>query len=367
MIISTKYRQFTVFVFLLIAFQYLLAQSPVGYYDNAVGKRSAELKSALFSIIRPHHQIEYYSSSSYFTNTDWHPATDDAPGGYFWDMYSTQKRTVWSGMNREHSLPKSWWSVAPETTVAYTDLHNLYPSDEVANTAKSNYPLGEVVGKADYDDFVKVGQNGFKATVNGTTLTYNGKVFEPADEYKGDFARDYMYVVTCYQDYANNWRSLGVQSMLISGSTYPVFKDWAIALLLKWHRADSVSEKERNRNNVVYAIQNNRNPYIDHPELAEFIWGKYKGKVWKNDGVLPEDDVDFEVRLEPDKHRFRIVLTDLKNASYVVRNLYGYVVMSGAFTAEGVLDLANEANGIYVLEVFASNNQHYVKKIILGN
>lgn len=367
MIISIKYRMLPWFVFLLLATHSLLGQIPTGYYSNAAGKRSADLKTALFTIVRPHNQIEYYSSSIYFTNTDWHSPTADAPEGYFWDMYSTQKRTSWYGMNREHSLPKSWWSDAPETTVAYTDLHNLYPSDAAANTAKSNYPLGVVVGAADFNNFVKVGQNGFSVTVNGTTLNYSGKVFEPADEYKGDFARDYMYVVTCYQDYANNWRSLGVQSMLINGSTYPVFKEWAIALLLKWHRDDPVSDKEIQRNNAVYAIQNNRNPYIDHPELAEFIWGKYKGKVWTDDGVLPEEDVNFDVQVYPDKRRLKVMLSDLKNASYVVRNLYGHVVLSGSFDAEGVLDFSSNPAGMYLLEVFASNNQHYIRKIIAGN
>ena len=284
---TANFKSFYLTICLFLA-AFLQAQIPAGYYKDAAGKKTAELKTELHNIIRKHIVLEYYASSSYFRTTDWHS------DGYYWDMYSNYKRTVWSGMNREHSLPKSWWSTAPETTEAYSDLHNLYPSDATANSAKSNYSIGEVAGTPEYSNgVVKVGANGFPG--------YSGTVFEPADEYKGDFARDYMYVVTCYQDYANNWRSTGTQSMLLGGSTYPVFKPWAINLLLKWIRQDPVSSKEINRNNAVYSLQNNRNPFIDHPELAEYIWGKYSGEMWLDDGTLPEEEVAFVLATEPGK------------------------------------------------------------------
>jgi len=221
-----KYR-FLLFLLLSIAV-FAHATIPSDYYKNAEGKKDAELKTALFMIIRPHTQLEYYASSTYFKTTDWNPA------GYFWDMYSSFQRGSWTGMNREHNLPKSWWSDAPETTVAYSDLHNLYPSDATANSAKSNYPPGEV-GTTTFDNGVfKVGTNTFSG--------YIGTVFEPDDQYKGDFARDYMYVVTCYEDYSANWRSLGTSSML-QRNIYPVFNTYAVNLLLKWHRNDPVSGK----------------------------------------------------------------------------------------------------------------------------
>ena len=245
------------------------AQAPQGYYDLADQKKSAELKMAMHNAIKSHIRLEYYDSRYYFQETDWHP------DGYFWDMYSNYKRTSFSGMNREHNMPKSWWSSNSEETIAYSDLHNLYPSDATANAAKSNYPLGEVGHSSFNNGVVKVGQNTFSSV-------YRNTVFEPADEYKGDFARNYFYMVTCYQDYALSWRSTGTLSML-NNEFFPVYKPWAIDLLLKWSREDPVSQKEIDRNNAVFHIQQNRNPFIDYPDLAEYIWGNKAGELFTVD------------------------------------------------------------------------------------
>ncbi|GAB6011022.1 endonuclease [Viscerimonas tarda] len=243
------------------------AQAPQGYYDLADQKRAGELKTAMHTIIKNHIRLEYYTSSAYFRyNTDWHP------DGYFWDMYSNNKRTSFNGMNREHNMPKSWWSADPAGTVAYSDLHNLYPSDAEANGAKSNYALGEVGSVSYSNGVVKVGQNIY-------STVYQSAVFEPADEYKGDFARDYFYMVTCYQDYASSWRSTGTLSML-NNELYPTFKTWAIEMLLKWSRQDPVSQKEIDRNNAVFELQQNRNPFIDYPDLAEYIWGNKTSQLF---------------------------------------------------------------------------------------
>jgi len=329
----------------------LQAQIPDGYYENAAGKKAGELKTALYSIIRNHKVLEYYASSTYFRTTDWHPE------GYFWDMYSNYKRTIWSGMNREHSLPKSWWSTAPETTVAYSDLHNLYPSDAVANTEKSNYPLGEVVGEPEYkNNVVKVGANGFPG--------YNGTVFEPADEYKGDFARDYMYVVTCYQDYANNWRSTGTQSMLLGGSAYPVFKPWAINLLLKWCRQDPVSSKEINRNNAVYSFQNNRNPFIDHPELAEYIWGKYMEATWEEDETLPEEEIVFVLEPNPVNTTLTVKVNMPEQSTYFIKTLSGITVKTDKLSFDGTIEVGELSNGTYLLELYNVSKRKVGKFIV---
>lgn len=162
-------------------------------------------------------------------------------------------------MNREHSLPKSWWG--GDQNEAYTDLFHLYPSEADANSAKSNYPLGEVETATFYNGVSKVGY-AYQGQGGGAS-----KVFEPADEYKGDFARTYFYMATCYQDYT--WK---YTYMMIQG-TYPTLKEWAVDLLLDWARKDPVSQKEIDRNEAVYLIQGNRNPFIDFPELAEYIWG----------------------------------------------------------------------------------------------
>lgn len=178
-----------------------------------------------------------------------------------------------SGLNREHSFPKSWWG-GSKTVSAYVDLNHLYPSEVEANTAKNNFPLGEVnSSNTSFDNGIcKVGSP--KAGQGGGAL----KVFEPADEYKGDFARTYFYMVTCYQNLT--WKYF----YMVSQNLYPTLNGWSVDLLMKWHREDQVSQKELDRNEAVYKIQNNRNPFIDHPELAEYLWGTKKGQPFTLDG-----------------------------------------------------------------------------------
>jgi endonuclease I len=333
------------FTISLLFFTVLAFSQPrVGYYNSAVGKKEAVLKTALYQIIKIHDVLEYYSSSTSFLKTDWHP------DGYFWDMYSNNKRTYWSGMNREHNMPKSWWSSNPETTIAYTDLHNLYPSDATANSAKSNYPLGIVNSNPIFTNgAVKVGTNTFTG--------YNGLVFEPGDEFKGDFARDYMYMVTCYEDYKLNWRSLGTSSMLLSGGTYPVFKPYAINLLLQWHRNDKVSSKEKIRNNEVEKLQKNRNPFIDFPVLAEFLWGKYAGQQWSGEEVDPEGIDDFYIYYNADNKRLFVKVNKPEMVKFIVYSINGMAKLEGNLNADAEINVEELHNGLYILLVYSGTNR----------
>ena len=336
---------------LLVCFLLLLtavfAAIPTGYYDNAEGKTDAELKTALHLIIKPHTVLEYYASATYFRTTDWHP------DGYFWDMYSTNKRSTWSGMNREHNLPKSWWSTNPESTVAYSDLHNLYTSDATANTAKSNFPPGKV-GTASYNQGnFKVGSNVFPG--------YGGQVFEPANEYKGDFARAYMYMVTCYQDYATQWRSLGTSSML-QNNTYPVFNTYAINLLMQWHRQDPVSEKERVRNDAVYSFQFNRNPFVDFPHLAEYIWGNLKKTPWYSDinWVSPDD-----FYLNYNNGTLFVNINQLTTAHYKVYNSNGMVQQEGVVADDSKIEVGELPYGVYIAVIY-SDKYRFTSKFVVA-
>lgn len=357
------------FSFILLFFTVCLyAQIPAGYYANATGKNKAELKTALYNIIHNHTQLEYYSSATSFLSTDWHPATQSAPNGYYWDMYSNNVRTTWSGMNREHNMPKSWFGIASgqeNSAPIGCDLHNLYPSDATANSAKLNYPLGEVTGTPTYTNgVVKVGNNGLIFIEGDATLKYNGSVFEPANEYKGDFARDYMYMVTCYEDYANVWQSIGTSSML-QKNKYPVFNRWAINLLLKWSRQDPVSEKEIVRNNAVYALQKNRNPFVDYSEFAEFIWGKFINEAWVEGATLPEDEVKFEIKFPIVNDTLTATLNYPEKSTYFIRGINGIILKTGKFTSEGVIQVAELKNGMYLLEVYSAIKKRYVTKFIV--
>jgi hypothetical protein len=113
--------------------------------------------------------------------------------------------------------------------------------------------------------------NGVSKTGTSIFEGFTGRAFEPANEYKGDFARTYFYMATCYQDYT--WLTDATGQYQITNGAYPSLQPWAINLLLKWSRQDPVSAKETTRNDKVYTLQQNRNPFIDYPDLAEYIWG----------------------------------------------------------------------------------------------
>ncbi len=252
------------------------AAAPNGYYSSLNGKKDAALKTATYELIHNFTKVSSYTAlPDYFKRTDVRPGTD-----FWWDMYSdmevSTRITFGRYMNREHSFPKSWWG-GSTSVAAYTDLNHLYPGEAKANQAKSNYPLGTV-------DSTTGG--GFDNGITKVGYPVNGQgggakfVFEPDDEYKGDFARTYFYMVTCYQDYTWAYNYMLVQNL------YPTLNQWSVNLLLKWHREDPVSQKEIDRNETVYQIQNNRNPFIDMPELAEYIWGEKMGEAFSPGSVI---------------------------------------------------------------------------------
>lgn len=257
----------------------LLADMPRNYYPNSLeGKNGAELKTELHNLLKNHTRLPYGSRDYNQIACTWtvFKKSDVRPNGKVWDMYSNNSYNfsngagATKGMNIEHSVPKSWWGDAydetatPLTRFKYDgsyDLHHLTPSDAAANTAKSNYPLGEVDSPLFDNGVTKVGTG--QANGRATNL------FEPADEYKGDFARMYLYFVTCYQDYS--WKSSALS--MFAQNSYPTLNAYGQSLLLKWHRQDPVSQKEIDRNNAVYSFQGNRNPFIDYPNMVEYIWG----------------------------------------------------------------------------------------------
>ncbi len=266
-----------VFLLLVLLGIGLVAFAQKEYYTSIDGvKGGAILKDALYTLIKDHTKISYGSGSSStwgaFYSTDRNPSNNQV-----YDMYSPEVRyfgtkgNAISGMNIEHSLPKSWWG--GDKNYAYCDLHHLNPSDQNANSRKSNYPLAELESVTWDNGVAAVG----KATINGSSMN----AFEPCDEYKGDFARTYMYMFTCYQNLTYKTTYMNYES-----SAYPTLKPWAVELLLKWNEQDPVSEKEIARNNAVYAVQGNRNPYIDYPQLAEYVWGDSVNYIFNLDGAV---------------------------------------------------------------------------------
>lgn len=293
-------------IFLAVQVQ---AAPPASYYQSINGKTDADLKNALHSLIYDHKEVSSYSAlPEYFKRTD---AYYNNGTQYWWDMYSDipvpTYITFGTYMNREHSFPKSWWGGGTNTP-AYVDLYHLYPGEAKANMAKSNYPLGEVSYPTFDNDFVLVG-NPVTGQGGGARM-----VFEPNDEYKGDFARTYFYVVTCYQNltWAKNYM------WMLQQNDYPTLTNWAIELLLKWSKEDPVSQKELDRNETVYSIQGNRNPFIDFPELAEYIWGDKKG----NQFFVPEGGVTGDPVLITPENGMALDFSQTAVGNTVVENMH---------------------------------------------
>ena len=258
---------------------------PSDYYANALNLSDQALLTALYNIITSHTNIGYDGLWNAYDDTDTNA------DGYYIDMYSTYDKYTYSNkcgsysnigdcINREHSVPKSWWggSKLPQ----YSDIFNIVPTDGYVNNQRSNYPYGVCEGgiRLTNGPYVAKGRKGAS-----THAGYSGIVFEPDDEYKGDFARAYFYMAACYNDVISGWTKSG-GSAFFAGNSYPVFTDYAIGLLMEWHRLDPVSEKETTRNCYAHSWQGNRNPFIDHPELAEHIWGNQQGQPWTGDGTI---------------------------------------------------------------------------------
>lgn len=264
-------KKFLLFIIVSFSFSVVFAQIPTGYYDNAQGLNGATLKTALHNIIKTHTALSYtpgvwnaFSTTDRKTNGKVWDIYSDVPGGipaYEWTFVTQQCGTYAKEgdcYNREHSFPQSWFG---EASPMVTDVFHIYPTDGYVNAKRGNYPFGEV------NSPTWTSTNGSKLGAN-VTSGYSGVVFEPIDEYKGDLARSYFYMATCYEDKLTSFNSV-----ILDGTKYPAYVQWHLDLLIKWHEADPVSQKELDRNNAIYVVQQNRNPYIDHPEYVGSVWG----------------------------------------------------------------------------------------------
>ena len=256
---------------------FVFAEIPAGYYDDAVGKSGEDLQKSLSTILNDATDVGY--------NGLWnlYKTTDRRSDGKVWDMYSDITNYTFGTdqcgsygsegdcYNREHSVPKSWFS---ERSPMKSDVWHVYPTDGKVNGMRSNYPFGEVASDAPGSE------NGFSKWGKCKTPGYSHTVFEPNDEYKGDFARTYFYFATRYKGVATSGYGAEVFS-----SAYPYITKWQLDMLLRWHEQDPVSQKELDRNEAVYeSRQGNRNPFIDYPELVDLIFGDSRNIPFMPDG-----------------------------------------------------------------------------------
>lgn len=256
---------------------FVFSEIPAGYYDDAVGKSGEDLQKSLSTILNDANDVGY--------NGLWnlYKTTDRRSDGKVWDMYSDVTNYTFGTdqcgsygvegdcYNREHSVPKSWFN---KQSPMVSDIWHVYPTDGKINGMRSNNPFGEVGSGASSS------KNEFSKWGKCVTPGYSGTVFEPNDEYKGDFARTYFYFATRYKGVATSG-----QGALVFTSTYPYITGWQLDMLLRWHKKDPVSPKELDRNEAVYdSRQGNRNPFIDYPELVDLIFGDSRNIPFMPDG-----------------------------------------------------------------------------------
>lgn len=302
--VSCILLSFVVFVF---AKTITSASSLPNYYADLQGKSGKSLFDAVQKVTKTG-----YSSLGYDGLWAAYKYTDLYDNGYVWDMYSD---CTWKSINsnhcgnysdecdcynREHSIPKSWYGGT--TSGPGCDIFHLVPTDGKVNGIRSNYPFGEV-GSADYNKHGNKRGSAKSITITGgntiagntgTTVSASGTVFEPRDEYKGDFARGYMGALLKWAGDKAFTDGEGSKTFTTNFSTGSFgLTKYGVALLMKWHRQDPVSQKEIDRNNGIQQTQGNRNPFIDYPYLAEFIWGEKAGQTLELDDLITAYDSRF--------------------------------------------------------------------------
>ena len=315
---------------LLMAAIAIWAQAPNNtgtYYQKADGKKGRELKTAMYQIINTPAVLEYDSLWMAYSISDAH-----TPRGVIWDMYSCHSaypsypvdKSIHKngkvtdpegtkGFQREHSMPKSWFNPVAKSGSSYTykdiwphfsDLMHIVPAEGIVNNKRSNNPYGTNNGEAysSEENFSKLGVCTYVPTDPSIT-PFTGKCFEPNDLYKGDFARIYFYMVTAYEKKQPTWSSTGdgigdhcgtwtgEMFNLESDDPYQPFAPWALDMLMKWAKNDPVSQKEIDRNNAVWQIQGNRNPFVDYPGLEDYIWGDKKEEPFDYGGEIVEEPI----------------------------------------------------------------------------
>ena len=309
------------------------------YYQQIDGKAGKTLFDAVQTVTKVG-----YTSLGYDGLWGAYPYTDVHENGYVWDMYSD---CTWKSINsnhcgnysnecdcynREHSIPKSWYGGS--TSGPGCDIFHLVPTDGKVNGIRSNFAFGEV-GSADYNkhgnkkgsakSITIIGGNTIAGNT-GATISCSGTVFEPRDEYKGDFARGYMGALLRWAGEKAFTTGEGAKTFTTNFSTGSFgLTKYGVALLMKWHRQDPVSKKEIDRNNGIQQTQGNRNPFIDYPYLAEYIWGEKAGETLYLDDIMTAYDADF-VLGESDGSRENVVRTPVLSVNTTTVNFPSVLV-----------------------------------------
>ncbi|WP_339888536.1 endonuclease [uncultured Flavobacterium sp.] len=349
------------------------AQIPTGYYNSATGT-GYTLKTNLRNIIanntNSNSSADYGDLWTLYTNTafrdnyyennssllDIYSEKPSGPDSYEYTS-TNQQCGNYSGegscYNREHLMPQS---VFNSNYPMYSDAHFVVPSDGSVNGARGNFPFG-VVSSVAYTS-----TNGSKRGSNlnsGYSAGYSGTVFEPINEFKGDVARAMLYFATRYQNEVTSW-----SYDMFNNTNNQVYTNAFLNILITWHNQDPVSAYEIAKNNAVYSFQNNRNPYIDHPEYVCQIWPTQCAALSTQDfvslegiSVYPNPSNDHRINIQSEVALDEIQLINLNGQ--LIQVIQKPIFNNNTYT------LDNLPQGFYLLRL-SSENQSVTKKIIVN-
>ena len=339
---------------------------PQGYYDQANNLSSDELKEALHQIISNHVIFPYTSTSTdtwdilqesdqdpnennnmilVYTGRSQEKGYRDGSGNY--SQYENGNGTQSNSWNREHIWPKSH-GFPDEDDNAYTDVHNLKPCDRSVNSSR---------GTKDFDF------GGNQHSEASDCLT-DSDSWEPPDYVKGDIARILFYMVVRYDpgvDHENNTFDLELVDYTTPNNTEPILGK--LSSLLDWHLSDPVDDFEINRNEIIFGFQQNRNPFIDHPNLVNYLWGDNVGLVWNDNLTVPENEIIKTIIYPNPSSGIINFSSDMEDEIIEIFNLNGQNILNKIIDSSNSVEL-DLPSGIYFLRSNTKSGIYNSKLII---
>lgn len=343
-------KKFILFPFLFFCL-ILKAQIPQNYYLPATGLSGSALKNALYNIIKGHTQYQYTVDTTDVWDILKH--TDRDPNNYDnvieiytgYSVNAAQEYNSGNGWEREHIWAKvhGGFETYPP---AGTDVHHLRPINGSVNSARNSRYFGNCTTPYLYN-----------GTPTGSYKSTTEWIWKPRDEDKGDIARMIFYMAVRYEG-ENGEPNLEIVDYIPTDNNDPSPIMGKLSDLIQWNTEDPVDNWERNRNDIIYTYyQHNRNPFIDHPEYANLIWGPL--------GISEQNDKStFTIYPNPANEHINVHISNLiENSSYTITNQLGRTVLKGNLTDENsVIQLGGLSGGIYLFKI-EDNTKHTFKLI----
>jgi len=328
----------------IILFPFLLfSQIPDGYYSAAEGLTGEGLQNALYGVIKGHTEYPYSSSETdtwdILKESDRDPENAENVILFYtgWSVNAAQEYNNENGWNREHVWAKSRGDFGTSPGPG-TDTHHLRPSDISVNFARNNRW---------FDNCVTPYVDGGLET--GCFTSVSSWVWQPRAEVKGDVARMIFYMATRYEGESGEPDLQVIDYFPADDYTNdPVHAK--LSTLLVWHQEDSVDAFEQNRNEVIYGYQGNRNPFIDHPEYVNKIWGPEPAL-----GV--EHSAHESVGVYPNPARDMLSIDLEKSGLYTLEicSINGQLLSSKSFNGKSYqADLSSLPRGVYLLHIWSA-------------